>query len=136
MKIVVAEKISSAGIKLLASEPGWNVVKPEDYAAAPDAALADADALNVRSAVIANDALLEKAPRLRVIGRAGVGVDNVDMASATRRGILVMNTPGANAVAVAELTIGLMLSLARFIPRADRATNARTARARKRQPRG
>jgi D-3-phosphoglycerate dehydrogenase len=124
MKIVVAEKISSAGLKLLAAEPGWTVVTPEDYAASPDTALADADALIVRSAVMADDKLLEKASRLRVIGRAGVGVDNIEMPSATRRGIVVMNTPGANALAVAELTIGLMLSLARHIPRADRTTRA------------
>jgi D-3-phosphoglycerate dehydrogenase / 2-oxoglutarate reductase len=122
MKIVVAEKISSAGLKLLAAEPGWTVVTPEDYAASPDTALADADALIVRSAIMADDKLLEKAPRLRVIGRAGVGVDNIEMPSATRRGIVVMNTPGANALAVAELTIGLMLALARHIPRADRTT--------------
>src|SRR4051794_15401522 len=124
MKIVVAEKISSAGLKLLGAEPGWTVVTPEDYAASPDTALADADALIVRSAVMADDKLLEKAPRLRVIGRAGVGVDNIEMPSATRRGIVVMNTPGANALAVAELTIGLMLSLARHLPRADRTTRA------------
>jgi D-3-phosphoglycerate dehydrogenase len=124
MKVVVAEKISSAGIKLLSAEPGWTVVTPEEYSASPDKALADADALIVRSAVMADDALLEKAPRLRVIGRAGVGVDNIEMPSATRRGIVVMNTPGANAVAVAELTIGLMLSLARHVARADRTTRA------------
>ena len=59
-----------------------------------------------------DDALLEYAPKLRVIGRAGVGVDNIDADAATRRGIVVMNTPGANAVAVAELTLGLMLALA------------------------
>src|SRR5690242_12077162 len=124
MKIVVAEKISSAGLKLLAAEAGWSVVTPEEYAAAPDNALGDADALIVRSAVMADDRLLTKAPKLRVIGRAGVGVDNIEMASATRRGIVVMNTPGANALAVAELTVGLMLSLARHIARADRTTRA------------
>src|SRR5262249_35082660 len=62
--------------------------------------------------------------KLRVIGRAGVGVDNVDTDAATRKGIVVMNTPGANAIAVAEHTLGLMLSLARFIPRADQTTRA------------
>jgi D-3-phosphoglycerate dehydrogenase len=80
------------------------------------AALADADALVVRSAVQVDDALMEHAPKLRVVGRAGVGVDNIDADAATRRGIVVMNTPGANAVAVAELTIGLMLALARKLP--------------------
>ena len=73
----------------------------------------------VRSAVQADAALLEHAPRLRLIGRAGVGVDNIDTAAATKRGIVVMNTPGANAVAVAELTLGLMIAMCRSIPRAN-----------------
>ncbi len=72
----------------------------------------------VRSATFVDDALMEKAPKLRVIGRAGVGVDNVDLEAATRRGIVVMNTPGGNAVAVAEHTFALMLGLARFLHRA------------------
>ena len=88
------------------------------------AALADADALVVRSAVQVDDALMEQAPKLRVIGRAGVGVDNIDAEAATRRGIVVMNTPGANAVAVAELTIGLMLALARKLPAANASMHA------------
>jgi len=67
---------------------------------------------------------MEKAPKLRAIGRAGVGVDNVDLDAATRRGIVVMNTPGGNAVAVAEHTFALMLSLARFIPRAHSTMTA------------
>ncbi len=68
--------------------------------------------------------MLEKAPKVRVIGRAGVGVDNIDVEAATRRGIVVMNTPGANAVAVAELAIGMMISLARHLARADASTRA------------
>ncbi len=60
--------------------------------------------------------VLAKAPRLRVIGRAGVGVDNVDLEAATAAGVLVMNTPGGNAVSVAEHTLALMLSMARHIP--------------------
>jgi D-3-phosphoglycerate dehydrogenase len=67
---------------------------------------------------------MEHAPKLRVIGRAGVGVDNIDADAATRRGIVVMNTPGANAVAVAELTIGLMLALARKLPAANSTMHA------------
>src|SRR5580700_55965 len=118
MKIVLAEKVSPATLALLAKEPGWNCVTA-DKIKDLKAELADADALIVRSAVQVDAALLEHAPKLRVIGRAGVGVDNVDLDAATRKGIAVMNTPGANAVAVAELTIGLMLGLARFIPRAD-----------------
>ena len=69
-------------------------------------------------------ALLEHAGKLRVIGRAGVGVDNIELEAATRHGIAVMNTPGANAIAVAEHTIALMLALARFLPRATETMHA------------
>ncbi len=68
--------------------------------------------------------MLEKAPKLRVIGRAGVGVDNVDVEAATKRGVLVMNTPGGNAVSVAEHTIALMLGLARAVPQANASIQA------------
>ena len=122
MKIVLAEKVSPATLAVLASELDWQILTPEDVAKLPGKlpeALADADALVVRSAVQVDDALLEQAPKLRVIGRAGVGVDNIDTDAATRRGIVVMNTPGANAVAVAELTIGLMIALARKLPVAN-----------------
>ena len=118
MKIVVAEKISASAIALL-QEPRWTVVTPDQIEGKLTSHLESADALIVRSAVQVDAALLEHAPKLRVIGRAGVGVDNVDLEAATRKGIAVMNTPGANAVAVAELTLGLMLGMARFIPRAD-----------------
>jgi D-3-phosphoglycerate dehydrogenase len=127
MKIVLAEKVSPATLAVLASEPDWQILTPDDVAKLPGKlpeALADADALVVRSAVQVDDALLEHAPKLRVIGRAGVGVDNIDADSATRRGIVVMNTPGANAVAVAELTLGLMLALARKLPLANSTMHA------------
>src|ERR1700733_7461611 len=121
MKIVIADKISERGIALL-KDTGWNVVMPA--AASLPSELADADALVIRSATKATAALLEKAPKLRVIGRAGVGVDNVDMDAATRRGVLVMNTPGGNAVSVAEHTIALMLGLARAVPQANASIQA------------
>jgi D-3-phosphoglycerate dehydrogenase len=124
MKIVLAEKVSPATLAVFAAEPGWNVLTHDQLPDGLAAALADADALVVRSAVQADDALMERAPKLRVIGRAGVGVDNIDAAAATRRGIVVMNTPGANAVAVAELTIGLMLALARKLPAANASMHA------------
>jgi D-3-phosphoglycerate dehydrogenase len=124
MKIVLAEKVSPATLAVFAAEPGWNVLTHDQLPDGLAAALADADALVVRSAVQADDALMEKAPKLRVIGRAGVGVDNIDAEAATRRGIVVMNTPGANAVAVAELTIGLMLALARKVPAANTSMHA------------
>src|SRR6202012_750420 len=87
-------------------------------------AITDADGLVVRSAVQADDALMAAAPKLRVIGRAGVGVDNIDAEAATRRGMVVMNTPGANAIAVAGLTVGLMLALGRQLPKANAGMHA------------
>ena len=123
MKIVIAEKVSPATLAILQKEPGWNVVTADKIISLPEE-LADADALIVRSAVQADAALLAAAPKLRLIGRAGVGVDNIDAAEATRRGIVVMNTPGANAVAVAELTLGLMISMSRSIPRANAGMHA------------
>jgi D-3-phosphoglycerate dehydrogenase / 2-oxoglutarate reductase len=71
-----------------------------------------------------NAEVLAKAPKLKVIGRAGVGVDNVDLPAATAAGVLVMNTPGGNAVAVAEHTLGLMLCMARSIPQASASTKS------------
>ena len=124
MKIVLAEKVSPATLAVFAAEPGWEVLTHDKLPDGLAAALADADALVVRSAVQVDDALMEHAPKLRVIGRAGVGVDNIDADAATRRGIVVMNTPGANAVAVAELTIGLMLALARKLPAANSSMHA------------
>lgn len=124
MKIVLAEKVSPATVAVFAAENGWNVVTHDQIRNGLPAELADADALIVRSAVQVDDALLESAPKLRVIGRAGVGVDNIDAEAATRRGIVVMNTPGANAVAVAELTLGLMLALARKLPQANSTMHA------------
>jgi D-3-phosphoglycerate dehydrogenase len=124
MKIVLAEKVSPATLAVFAAEPGWEVLTHDQLPDGLPAALADADAMVVRSAVQVDDALMEHAPKLRVIGRAGVGVDNIDAEAATRRGIVVMNTPGANAVAVAELTIGLMLALARKVPAANASMHA------------
>ncbi len=124
MKIVLAEKVSPATLAVFAAEPGWEVMTHDQLPEGLPAALADADALVVRSAVQVDDALMEHAPKLRVIGRAGVGVDNIDADAATRRGIVVMNTPGANAVAVAELTIGLMIALARKVPAANATMHA------------
>jgi D-3-phosphoglycerate dehydrogenase / 2-oxoglutarate reductase len=124
MKIVLAEKVSPATLAVFAAEPGWEILTHDQLPNGLAAALADADAVIVRSAVEVDDALMSQAPKLRVVGRAGVGVDNIDADAATRRGIVVMNTPGANAVAVAELTIGLMLALARKLPDANSSMHA------------
>src|SRR5471032_1022537 len=122
MNILIAEPLAAAGIELFKSQPGWNTIvsNPKEYSRH----LADADALLVRSAVQVDQSVLEKAPKLRVIGRAGVGVDNVDLDAATAAGVLVMNTPGGNAVSVAEHTLALMLALARYIPQATTSTKS------------
>ncbi len=114
--------MSPAAIELLKKQDGWDVVvsNPKEY----EPHLADCDAMLVRSAVKVKADTLAKAPKLRVIGRAGVGVDNVDLPAATAAGVLVMNTPGGNAVSVAEHTLALMLGLARMIPEANASTRA------------
>src|ERR1700693_4171592 len=119
MKVIVADKISARGVQLLQEQPGWNVVLTTKDSLVAE--IADAQALIVRSATKVNSDLLDKAPNLRCVGRAGVGVDNIDLEAATKRGIIVMSTPGGNAVSVAEHTFALMLSLARQGPRLDKA---------------
>src|SRR5579862_6975492 len=122
MTMLIAEPLAEAAVALLKSQPGWNVIvsSPKEYAKH----LAESDALIVRSAVQVNQAVLDQAPRLRVIGRAGVGVDNVDLDAATSAGVLVMNTPGGNAISVAEHTLALMLAMARRIPQATASTKS------------
>src|SRR5579864_5538510 len=123
MKIVIAEKISASAVDVL-REPRWIVVTPEQMEGGLAAQLESADALIVRSAIQVNAELLANARKLRVIGRAGVGVDNIDLEPGTRQGIAVMNTPGANAVAVAEHTLAMMLALARHLCRANELMHA------------
>ncbi|MCL4402812.1 MAG: phosphoglycerate dehydrogenase [Acidobacteria bacterium] len=120
MNILIAEPMAAAGIEMFRSVAGWNTIvsNPKEYAQH----LPEADALLVRSAVKVNKDVLAQAPRLRVIGRAGVGVDNVDLPAATAAGVLVMNTPGGNAISVAEHTLALMLAMARRIPQANLST--------------
>ncbi len=87
-------------------------------------AIADAHALIIRSATTADAELLAAAPQLKVIARAGVGVDNVDLAAATAQGVVVMNTPSGNTYSTAEHTFGLMLALARHLPQGDASLRA------------
>jgi len=121
LKIVVADDLPGSALDLLRAA-GWNVDAktgrtPEQLVAD----VADADAIVVRSATKVTAALIAAAPSLRVVARAGTGVDNVDVKAATARGIVVMNAPGANSVSVAELAMGLILSMARHLPAADAA---------------
>src|SRR5215831_11874000 len=119
MKVIVADKISELGVKLLQAQDGWHTVLTTKETL--EAEIADADALIVRSATKVTEDLLAKAPKLRAVGRAGVGVDNIDLEAATKCGVLVMSTPGGSSVSVAEHTFALLLSLARQVPRLDRA---------------
>jgi len=123
LKIIVAEKVSASAVAQL-QEPGWSVLTADQLDGKLAEHLESADALIVRSAVQADASLLAHAKKLRVIGRAGVGVDNIDLEAATHQGIAVMNTPGANAVAVAEQTLGMMLAMARHLCRADALMHA------------
>src|SRR5665213_2708392 len=120
MKIVVCDPISPKGIALLQQRPEFQVVVlPKRL---PEAELlpivADAVALVVRSETKVTKNVIVAAPKLRVVGRAGVGVDNVDIEAATQHGTVVMNTPGGNTVTTAELTFAMILSLARKVPQA------------------
>ena len=122
MKIVVADDLPPSALELLRAEADWIVdARPGRQPSALAADLADADALLVRSATKVDARLLEAAPNLRIVARAGTGVDNVDVDAASARGILVVNAPGANSISVAEHTCALMLALARLIPAADRS---------------
>ena len=119
MKIVIADGLPVSAIEIL-KQPGWSIDSRQGRSAAELASeLSDADALVVRSATKVTREMIDAAPKLRVIARAGTGVDNVDVQAATARGIVVMNAPGANSLSVAELAMGLMLSMARNIPAAD-----------------
>jgi D-3-phosphoglycerate dehydrogenase / 2-oxoglutarate reductase len=124
MKIVIADGLPASAIEQL-REPAWSIdAKSGRTPAALASDLTDADALIVRSATRVTRELIDAAPKLRVIARAGTGVDNVDVPAATARGIVVMNAPGANSISVAEHAMGLMLSLARPVPAADASMKA------------
>ena len=121
-RVVVADRLAEAGLQLLAATPELEVAnvagRPREER---ERALAGAHALIVRSETRVTADLLTRAPHLRVIARAGTGVDNIDVHAATRRGVAVMNAPGANTVSAAEHAMSLLLSLVRQIPWAAEA---------------
>jgi D-3-phosphoglycerate dehydrogenase / 2-oxoglutarate reductase len=126
-RVLVTDKLAEEGLALLRDEPGIEVVVATKLAADPPAlrdALAEADGIVIRSGTQLTAEVLEGQSRLRAIVRAGVGVDNIDVPAATRRGIVVMNTPGGNTVSTAEHTTALMLALARNVARADASLKA------------
>lgn len=119
IRVLVTDNLSSRGVDLLRQSPGVEVevrnkLAPEEL----KTILRDMDALIVRSATKVTPDVLAAAPRLKVVGRAGVGVDNVDLEAATVRGVVVMNTPGGNTISAAEHTVSMLLSLAKHIPQA------------------
>ena len=120
MKIVVCDPISPKGISLLQQRPEFKVVVlPKRLSEAELLPIvADAVALVVRSETKVTRKVIEAAPNLRVVGRAGVGVDNVDIDAATQHGTVVMNTPGGNTITTAELSFAMLLALARKLPQA------------------
>jgi D-3-phosphoglycerate dehydrogenase len=117
-KILVSDGLSEAGLKLLGTA-GEVTANPKITADELIAALPEYDALVVRSRTKVNVKVIAAAAKLKVIGRAGVGVDNIDVPAAVAKGITVVNSPLAASVAVAELTVGLMFALARGIAAAD-----------------
>ena len=116
MKVLVSDPLSAEGIAVLRAAGHEVVEMPGAPPGQLREAIADCEALIVRSGTRVTAELLAAAERLKVIGRAGAGVDNVDLAAATRRGIVVMNTPGGNTIAACELTMAMMLALARRLP--------------------
>lgn len=124
-KVLVSDAISDSGLKALYSHEAFTVDKKAGIPAEELAAIiGEYDALIVRSQTQVTEELLNQADRLRVIARAGVGVDNIDLNAATKKGILVINAPGANTIAAAEHTMAMMLSLARRIPLAHMSTSS------------
>jgi D-3-phosphoglycerate dehydrogenase / 2-oxoglutarate reductase len=124
MKILVADSVPDNIIGILKADPSWEVVNLPKTKGQVAEEIRDADALLVRSATKVTGELLENAKRLVVIGRAGVGVDNIDLDAATRKGVLVMNTPGGNAISVAEHTMTLLLAMAHPVAQADASMKA------------
>jgi len=117
MKVLVSDNLEDVGLDILRKEPGISVdvqagLKPDEL----KAIIGDYDALIIRSATRVTEDLLQAAHSLKVVGRAGIGLDNVDIPAATKRGIIVMNTPSGNVVTTAEHTIAMMMALSRNIP--------------------
>ena len=123
MRVLVAEKLAPEGVALLQAEHDVDVrvgMSREEYLAA----LPEYEALLVRSGVRADAEAIVAGRKLIVIGRAGVGVDNIDIAAATAAGITVVNAPTGNTIAAAEHTLALLFALARHVPAADASMHA------------
>lgn len=125
MKILIADKIAPAGVAYIKAQNDMEVI--EAYGSSPEQLLGlvvDVDAIAVRSETRVDASVIAAAPRLKAVGRAGVGVDNIDVDAATERGVVVMNTPGGNTLATAELTFTHILCGTRPIAQANAALKA------------
>src|SRR3954471_5419683 len=123
-KVLIADSLSPRAVEIFRSR-GIEIetktgLKPDEL----KAIIGDYDGLAVRSATKVNADIISAATKLKVIGRAGIGVDTIDVPAATQRGIVVMNTPYGNSITTAEHALAMMFSLARDIPAADRSTQA------------
>lgn len=127
MKVLISDKLSEAGLEILKNASGLHIDNQpglgKDVVKLKQA-ISDADALIIRSGTMVTAEILAAAKKLKVIGRAGIGVDNVDVPEATKRGIIVMNTPGGNTVTTAEHAIAMMCALTRQIPQATASTKS------------
>jgi len=124
-RVLISDSLNSQGIEILKRQPRLQIdiktgLKPSELAEI----IAPYHALVIRSATKVTREVIERASALKVVARAGVGVDNVDLEAATRRGIVVMNSPAANSVTTAEHTISMMMALARHIPAANSSTKS------------
>jgi D-3-phosphoglycerate dehydrogenase len=123
MKILVSDPLSEGGLKILKDVKEFQVdVKTELKPEVLKEIIKDYDALIVRSATKVTKDIINSGTRLKVVGRAGVGLDNVDLEAATQKGIIVMNTPAGNTISTAEHTLSMILALARNIPQANAST--------------
>ena len=119
-RVLVTDAVAHSGLSPLLDDPSFEVVTVDDSSTDEFLVeLAAAEALIVRSATKVTAAMLDRAPRLAAVGRAGVGIDNCDVEAATERAVAVFNAPGGNTIAAAELTMALLISVARKIPAAE-----------------
>lgn len=125
MKVLVSDKLSPDGIKVLEDAPGIEVTVQTEWGPGElEEKIRGYSGLIIRSATRVTEDVIEGADELKVIGRAGIGVDNVDLKAASRKGIVVMNTPTANTVTTAEHALAMMMSLSRKIPQATASMKA------------
>src|SRR6266566_3654813 len=120
MNVLICDPISPKGIEYFQQQPGLKVTVLQKRLSEAELLpiVGEVEAMVVRSETKVTRKVMEAAPNLRVVGRAGVGVDNVDVDAATQHGVVVMNTPGGNTISTAELSFAMILGLARKVPQA------------------